>query len=306
MSDPSDIVLGSFIADSLSLGPHWIYDTGQIEEKLGRVSTYHPPLASYHPGKAAGDFTHYGDQALVLLRSIATRGGFDLTGFASDWREYWENPTICSYCDGATKFTLAHLQSGAAPDAAASSSNDMGGAARIAPLFLLRWEDDQALLAAARAVTGFTHGDASVIESAEFFTRVALAVQGGAEIPAALEAAMSGGSWSALPQEWLAAARASSASPVKDIEALDRHGLSCHVPDAFPGICHLLFRHPQDPATALIENASAGGDSAARGMLLGMVYGAKFPVSAWPPEWTRDLNALSEIDRLMEMASPES
>lgn len=302
MNSPYDIVLGSFIADSLALGPHWIYDPRQIAEKLGRVTTCHPPLASYHPGKKAGDFTHYGDQALVLLRSIATSGGsFELSRFASLWREYWENPATLSYRDGATKSTLAALQSGAAPAAAASSSNDMGGTARIAPLFLLRWENDEVLLAAARAVTGFTHGDASVIESAEFFTRAALAVQRGTEIPAALEEAMNAGSWIALRKEWLAAGRASSASPAKDTEALDRHGLSCHVPDAFPGICHLLLRYPQDPATALIENASAGGDSAARGMMLGLVYGAKFPVSGWPSEWTRDLNARPEIERLMEM-----
>lgn len=306
MHSPSDIVFGSFIADALALGPHWIYDSSQISDKLGRVTTYSPPLASYHPGKRGGDFTHYGDQALILLRSIATGGGFDLSRFASDWRGYWENPDTLSYRDGATRSTLAALQAGAAPEAAASSSNDMGGTARIAPLFLLRWENDGALLAAARAVTAFTHGDAAVIESAEFFTRVALAVQRGAEIPAALEQAIDAGAWSALPKEWLAAGRASSASPMKDTEALDHHGLSCHVPDAFPGICHLLLRYPQDPATALIENASAGGDSAARGMMLGLVYGAKFPVSTWPPEWTRDLNARQEIERMMEMLPPES
>lgn len=306
MSKLSDIVLGSFIADSLSLGPHWVYDSGQIARKLGRVTTYHPPLSSYHPGKGAGDLTHYGDQALVLLRAIATGGGFSLSRFASHWREYWENPATSSYRDGATKSTLAQLQAGAAPDAAASSSSDMGGSARIGPLFLLRWENDDALLAAARAVTKFTHDNASVIESAEFFARVTLALQRGAEIPAALEAAMANGSWSALPKEWLATARTSSASSVKDVEVLDRHGLSCHVSDAFPGICHLLFRHAQDPTTALIENASAGGDSAARGMILGMVYGAKFPVSGWPAEWTEDLNARAEIVRLMEMVAPES
>jgi ADP-ribosylglycohydrolase len=300
MSAPSDIVFGSFIADALSLGPHWVYDSRQIEEKLGRVTAYHPPLTSYHPGKVAGDLTHYGDQALVLLRSITNRGGFELDSFAREWRGFWEEPENGSYRDGATKSTLAHLQGGAAADAAASSSNDMGGTARIAPLFLLPWESDEALFAAARKVTGFTHGDPSVIESAEFFTRVTLAVQRGAEIPAALEDAMAADCGSALPREWLAAGQASSAGPLNDTEALDHHGLSCHVPDAFPGICHLLLRHPRDPAAALIENASAGGDCAARGMILGMVYAAKFPVSTWPAEWSRDLNARPEITRLLE------
>ena len=299
MSQPSDIVFGSFIADALALGPHWVYDCGQIAEKLGRVTRYHPPLAKYHPGKRAGDLTHYGDQALLLLRSIAGGGGFELSRFAITWREYWENPATISYRDGATKATLAHLQAGAAAGAAASASSDMGGATRIAPLFLLPWENDAALLNAARVVTAFTHGAAAVIESAGFFTRVALAVQRGSEIPAALEETAAASAWDALPDAWLNAARKSSGSAATDAAALAQHGLSCEVAAAFPGICHLLLRYPRDPATALIENASSGGDNAARGMILGLIYGAKFPVSSWPPEWSEALQARQEIEHLI-------
>lgn len=306
MSKPPDIVLGSFIADALALGPHWVYDRGQIVSQLGRVTRYHPPLAKYHPGKRAGDLTHYGDQALLLLRSIADGGGFELARFAAVWRGYWEDPATLSYRDGATKATLANLQAGVAPASAASASSDMGGATRIAPLFLLRWENDAALLDAARAVTAFTHGAAAVIQSAGFFARVALAAQRGVEIPAALEEAAAAGGWDALPDVWLAAARESSGSAATDAAALEKHGLSCDVADAFPGICHLLLRYPQDPATALIENASAGGDSAARGMILGLVYGARFPVSTWPPEWRDALQAGPEINRLIQGLAPHS
>ncbi|MES2922874.1 MAG: ADP-ribosylglycohydrolase family protein [Verrucomicrobiota bacterium] len=296
MANSPDILLGSLIGDALALGPHWIYNQREIREKLGRVTTYQPPLAIYHAGKSAGDFTHYGDQALVLLRSIVNAGGFDLARFESDWQAFWEDPATISYRDGATKDTLAHLRSRSSP---ASTSDDIAGAARIAPLFLLDWKDDDALLAAVRSQTAFTHGDPAVIEAAEFFTSATLAVQRGKSIKPALRQTLESGIWQTLPDEWLENALESAISNETDAAALHRHGLSCRTYDAFPSICHLLLRHPEDPATALIENANSGGDSAARGMILGLVYGAAFPVSTWPAEWLTGLGARHEIESLI-------
>lgn len=300
MAQSSDIVLGSLIGDALALGPHWVYDQQEIRRKLGRISNYQSPISSYHPGKAAGENTHYGDQTLVLLGSIARTSRFNLAGFAADWRKFWEDPSTVSYRDGATKATLSHLHSGSSP---ASTSSDIAGAGRIGPLFPLKWDSEEELLLAAKSQTAFTHGDPAVIESALFFARVVLAVQAGKPIPDAISETMTTGDWRAIPEGWLESAKKSAASDSTDAEALDDHGLSCHVGDAFPGICHLLVRYPNDPATALIENACAGGDSAARGMILGLVYGAAFPVSGWPAEWLTDLSARAEAEELIRQLS---
>jgi ADP-ribosylglycohydrolase len=64
-------------------------------------------------------------------------------------------------------------------------------------------------------------------------------------------------------------------------------------------VCHLLFRHPEDAVAGLIANASAGGDSAARGTILGMIYGARFGVSELPVEWMSELKARQEITALL-------
>ncbi len=173
----ASILLVSLIGDALALGPHWIYDQAEILSKLGRVTSYHAPLTTYHPGKSAGDFTHYGDQTLVLLRSVAEAGGFDAEQFAARWRAFWEDPANVSYRDGATRQTLEHLQAGVPPERAGSDSHDIGGAARMGPLFLLAWENDDALIAAVRRETAITHPSTEVVESAEFFCRVVLAVR---------------------------------------------------------------------------------------------------------------------------------
>ncbi len=295
-----NILLASFIGDALALGPHWIYDQEEIRVKLGRVTSYHAPLAKYHTGKSAGDFTHYGDQTLVLLQSVAEAGGFAPGQFAARWRAFWETPANTSYRDGATRQTLERLQAGLPPECAGSDSHDLGGAARLGPLFLLRWENAEALLDAARRETAFTHPVAEVVESAEFFGRVVLAVRSGTGIADGLVSVMAAKTWPALSSHWLAAARESAGSEATDAAALKAHGLDCHTNHAFPGICHLLLRYPDDPATALIENATAGGDSAARGLILGLVYGAKFSVATLPPEWLSGLNARDEIIRLSQ------
>ena len=296
----SDIVFTSLIADALALGPHWIYHQRELKQRFGHIMNYMVPATAYHTGKNAGDQTHYGDQTLLLLHSIAELGRFDLQHYAAKWREFWDNPQTISYRDSATKATLAHLHSGVPLESAASSSAELGGTVRTAPLFLLDWEDDEALFSAARSLTAFTHSDPAVIEAAEFFTRVTLAAQRGAGISDALEKTAALLHWEAIPTEWFAAARLSSASSATDGEALEEHGLTCHIPDAFTGVCHLLLRHPETPATALIENINAGGDSAARGMVLGMVYGAASPVSALPAAWMSDLNSRDEIKRLID------
>jgi ADP-ribosylglycohydrolase len=299
MKPTPQILITSLAGDALCLGPHWIYDQREIEQKLGRITGYAAPLTSYHPGKQAGDFTHYGDQTLILLRSLAEHGRFDLTSLAAEWRAFWEDPTTHSYRDGATKATLENLRKGALPAEAASDSHDIAGAARIAPLFLLKWESDEALLQAARAQTSFTHRDPQVIETAEFFARVTLSVQSGTEISTALRETAALTHWQAIPDGWFAAAVASMTSREPDAVAAYALGLSCHVADAFPVICHLLLRHPEDPVKALTTNAEAGGDSAARALLMGMVYGALPNATPLPGEWITGLRARAEIQHLI-------
>lgn len=294
-SSNANILLASLIGDALSLGPHWIYDQEVILSKLGRVVSYHAPISNYHPGKGAGDFTHYGDQVLVLLRSIAEQRNFDLQRFAARWRTFWEDPQNGSYRDGATRQTLEHLQAGMSPDRAGSDSHDLAGAGRMGPLFLLKWESEEALVEAVRCETALTHPADEVVASAEFFCRVVLAVRAGAEIPVALESVIASKTWPTLLENGLAAAQKSAASDATDSAALKTHGLSCHTDGAFPGVCHLLLRYPEDPTAALIANATAGGDNAARGTVLGLVYGAKFPITALPTEWLSGLRARSEI-----------
>ena len=293
------MVLASFAADSLSLGVHWIYNTNVIDKKFGRVEHFlKPERPTYHPTKDKGEFTHYGDQTMVLLESVAECSGFKLTDFAARWQKLFENYN--GYVDGATKGTLANISSGKAVSNAGSSSDDLAGAGRIAPLIYVYHNDRKVLIASAKAQTAFTHNNPQVIESAVFFSTTTLKIlEGAAPKEAILEVQKE--KW-VQPSlfEWIEKGLGSIAQESR--QAILNFGQMCEIPAAFPSVIHLIVKYENDLKTALVENAMAGGDSAGRGLLVGMALGAHLGMDAIPGHWLREMKAYQQIvDRLKKI-----
>lgn len=289
-------VLASFLGDAHALTAHWIYDTAKIGTLLGPTHGLENPkaeAAGYHPGRAAGDFTHYGDQAMVLLRSIAAKGAYSPDDFASRWRALWEGYT--GYVDKATRETLANIKGGAAPWNAASHSTEMAGASRFAPLLLApELREEEALARAARRQTALTHGDPIVADAAEFFARLTHRILAGGKLRETL-AAVANHHYPHLPAAaWLAEAEDTlGLSPTAAITDL---GQACSIADAFPATLYLLLKFSGDLPGALTANTMAGGDSAARGLLAGAVLGAANGMGSIPPFWLEKLKAREEIE----------
>jgi ADP-ribosylglycohydrolase len=74
----------------------------------------------------------------------------------------------------------------------------------------------------------------------------------------------------------------------------------CEVEAAFPSVIHLIAKYENNLKEALVENVMAGGDSAGRGLLVGMVLGAHLGMDAIPQEWLTDLKAYSEVMELLD------
>lgn len=299
MTPSKSPLLAALIGDALALGPHWIYDPSEIRAKLGRVDSYQDPINSYHPGKQAGDFTHYGDQVMVLAESIAAAGEFDPTDFSERWKHFWESSDNVSYRDGATRMTLSSLNSGASYLTAGSPSHDISAAGRMGALLSIPFVSEETQLSAIRSVVSLTHRAPEVSQAAEFFARTALALRAGSDMHLALTDAWKDFDHPDLDFTSWTASHQSANSDQSDAAALLKFGLDCSTSSAFPGICHLLRRHPRDPVTAMIENVNAGGDSAARGMVLGSVYGAFLPIDALPSKWRTELRASQTIEALL-------
>lgn len=298
MQDKAEaMVLASFAADSLALGAHWIYDTGEIDLKFGRVEGLLKPLEnSYHATKDLGEFTHYGDQTLVLLESIAASSGFDIDDFARRWKKLFA--TYNGYVDKATKETLANFASGKNPQESGSSSSDLAGAARIAPLVYRYRNDLGELLSSAKTQTAMTHDNPLVIDASDFFARVTWKVlEGETPISAIREVKEEHFSQSLLGQ-WTAEGLESTRSDTRS--AILKFGQFCYVERAFPSVVHLIGKYEGNLREALVENVMAGGDSAARGLVVGMILGAHLGFEAIPSEWLSGLKRYQHIVDLLE------
>ena len=289
-------VLVSLAADALSLGAHWFYDTAEIDRRFGRVEELlAPPPDSFHAGKERGQFTHYGDQTLVLLESVAACKGFDLADFARRWQALFTTG-YRGYVDKATSATLENLQRGLGPEQCGSTSADLGGAARIAPLVWWYRQDRDQLLEAVRVQTAMTHNNLAVLAGAAFIARTAWSVLAGAAPQAALEAALEEGVADIDLDIRLRSALESAGKDTRTV--IGRFGQMCGIASALPGAVHLICSYADDPRTALIENVQAGGDSAARGLVAGLVLGARHGVDAVPGGW---LTGMQRYDRLFEL-----
>ncbi|MDY6791323.1 MAG: ADP-ribosylglycohydrolase family protein [Thermodesulfobacteriota bacterium] len=292
------MVMASFVADSLALGAHWVYNTHVIERKFGRVEHLEKPLGkSYHGIKNEGDFTHYGDQTLVLLESIAECSGFDLARFSHSWKSLFKS--YDGYFDKATKETLENFAAGSGPDSSGSDSTDLAGAARIAPIVYTYTEDLDTMITASRSQTLMSHRNPLVVESAEFFARVIWDVLRGSTPTEALERVRREDLKEDTLAKWVDEGLKSTG--VDTVSAIDSFGQACEIDMALPSTIHLIAKYENDLNASLIENVMAGGDSASRGMLAGMILGAHLGYDAISATWIGELNKADKIIRLLDM-----
>jgi len=291
------MVLASFAADSLALAPHWIYSINKIARDFGRIENFlDPDPDSYHHTKKKGDFTHYGDQSFMLLESLAARGSFDPEDFTQRWQKLFTG--YDGYYDQATKGTLENLSVGKTPMEAGSSSNDLSGAARIAPLIYCLREDEEKLVSAARTQTDMSHRDTYTVDASGFLARVTYRVLHGMKPVSAVEEVTRTYFKGSRIELWVGKGIESCTS--ESLQTIKTFGQDCYTPDAFPGVIHLICRYENDLKEALIENVMAGGDSAARGMAVGMVLGAHLGMGAIPEEWIKGLKKRQAIEKLLK------
>jgi ADP-ribosylglycohydrolase len=277
----SGLLFGSYSADALSLGVHWIYDTNELAQKHGRLNEYKAPGAdSYHPHKQAGDQGHVGDQSLCLLKFLVREKKWCPSGFMDDWLGMW--PKYDDYIDGATKSTLANVQNRSDKTQGGSDSVEIAGPARIAPLIsYLAHSTEEEVVRASVEQTMLTHRSPEAEESAAFLAKAGYRLIHGANLLDTLNE---------TAPVW-ALKKANSVLSENTVDAIGKLGPACSISSALPSVLYLALKYGDNTETAFIENAMAGGDNCARGLALGMLLGAANGLPSIPERWVNELNA---------------
>ena len=176
--------------------------------------------------------------------------------------------------------------------------DDFAGAARIAPLVYSYRNDLTELVDSATAQAMVTRNNQEVIDSADFFGRVTFQVLNGEKPLNAIKQTLAAQFNREPYSKWVADGIKSAEKDTR--QAMLDLGQMCEIQAAFPCVIHLIAKYEDNLKEGLVENVMAGGDSAGRGLTVGMVLGAHLGMDAIPPKWLSDLKAYPEIVDLMD------
>ena len=270
-----DLVLSTLVADSYSLGAHWVYDEKQLLEPSIDWNSLNAPLAIWHKGKGAGEFTHYGDQTYWLYEFLEDKDKFDENEFLSFWANKMQ--TYQGYIDGATRNTLQNIQDGVTPSG--SESSDLSVVGRIVPLLKVS-NSKESFLENVEKFTKLTHNSTKSVNAAKFFAKLLWAALENKDLEESIDLIKD--DFDSNVQTIVE--RAVSSSKDDTFETIRTFGPACDVDEGFGGIIHLLLKY-DNIKDMLICNAKAGGDSSARGMIAAAIFMANKPISQIPQNW---------------------
>jgi ADP-ribosylglycohydrolase len=295
------------LGDALCLGSHWIYSLQEIAEKFpgGIVGFEAPPEGHYHAGKKPGDFTHYGDAALLMLQSLAETGRFSPQDFGSRFVSLFSSPQYHGYRDHATKETLAnyrpfaeqlpenpyHFQGGADDDQPATAT-------RLAPVVVAHLKDDN-LLRVVQSATQVCQNNSRAVAYMKCHALLLKSLLTGASLEAGVRsAAQAVVDEPEYGREIAQACEAALGKTYQEVtDATLELGQSCPLKSSFPAALQAALKFQDQPRAALLAAANAGGDSAARCAMIGSWLGALHGVQGLPQEWRERIKAKEEIER---------
>ncbi len=270
-----ELVLVSLIADSYSLGSHWVYDQKQLKQQNIDWEKLNKPLAIWHKGKTAGEFTHYGDQTYWLYEFLKDKESFDEDEFFFYWVKKMD--AYNGYIDSATRNTLKNLHEGEKPYG--SNSSDLSIVGRFAPLLKVSKTKDE-FLENAQKLTKLTHNSQSAKDATKFFVELFLKSLGGEELKNSIEELKEQSNRTI--QDYVEMAIKSKDEDTSEV--IKDFGPACDISEGFSGVLHLLLKY-DNLKQMLIENAKAGGETSARAMVASLIFMANRPLTQVPKDW---------------------
>lgn len=297
-------IWGQFAGDAAALGTHWIYNLSEMKKNFpdGVKGFETPRPGHYHEGKKSGDFTHYGEAALLMLESVSALGHFDEKDYGKKFIEKFGSKSYTGYLDNSTRLTISnynhfihHHPVREFDYLQGVDDNQMATASRLAPVVVAHL-DDPGLLKVVERATRFSQNNETAVNFMRSHARILHDLLKGAELESVFQTEISRSTEKI--QSFLKDAL--SLLPQTVTEATLKLGQSCPLDCSFPSSFHSALKHKNSFPDAILATISAGGDNAGRASMVGAWLGAYLGVQAIPKEWTARINAKDRIDQYTE------
>ena len=283
MNPVTAAVLGALVADSATLGLHWLYDPVRITEIEARKGlVFLPPDATdyagakgyfAHGGRVAGESSGYGEVCLLMLQHLAKHGEFKRTEYQIEYRVHFgPGGVFVGYVDSPTRLTLRTLlplEPTAFPAASGANDDQFAALAALPALVAAHSGSLEALLERVEEVVRITNNNTLAVTAAQCSAVALFEVLHGTPIAQALASALpfAGNTLRPLLEQALAV-------PTLDSVAVAaRFGMACHVAEGLPVVFHIA-QHARDYRSAIENNIRAAGDNCGRSIMLGALVAA--------------------------------
>ena len=322
-------IMGVLIGDALGVGCHWYDDIENLRKDFGWITDYVSPKADgglsssafagkhrYEAGVRAGDVSQTGEWIIMLLESIAGRGGYDQDDYTTRLDEFFKtinsNRLSGRYTDCAIRDTyINRVEKGLSwDDPNIGSICDTSDAAqRVVILVALLSDPFQVATETYRNIM-LTYKNPLVVSEAIVYALTVWAFIN--EVPLAdLRKTMSAfarneevGKYVTTFDQfhqpgigavaWNPAISIEPAYMVSAFEAAD-----CQQNHLLWSAYYLIHRFPDDFEAAILNAINGGGSNMQRAALVGGMSGAMNGLSGIPK---RFITGLKDNERLLEMA----
>lgn len=296
---------GALIGDAYCLGTHWIYNLEDIKAFYPELSGFEAPRPGhYHAGKQPGDFTHYGEAALLLLESVADRDGLEVADFGSRFLAHFGGAGYKGYLDSATRGMLENARLDATGQAPAgfdfqqgADDDQLATATSLAPV-VARYHDQPGLDERIAELTRVRQNHPRSIAYAQTLAQILRTLLKGTDLHSAVHQVQE---QAAKHPEFGGelALRFTAVFERKHLDtalATEQLGQSCPLKNSFPSALLAVIQTPDDFAGTLHRITAAGGDNAGRAAIAGALLGAHLGVDAIPEAFRRQLTAANRIE----------
>lgn len=311
---------GARIGDALAMPAHWYYNTERLEKDYGFVDRYlapqnpHPDSilwrSHYQAPNEKGEILHdqapyWGKRGIhyhqflqpgentvnlqlneLLQVSLEECGDYDEEDFLGRYIDFMTTPGRHrdTYLEEYHRNFFMNYARGEKLSRCATEEKHIGGLCCLFPILDFFHNDFAQAREAGKRRLKSTHPGLKMEAAADLIFAVLEGLQAGRSLPQSVEQVVSRQAHPCLGIPW------KRLLDLPTREALTRGiGTVCYVDYAVPAVLYLAWKHGDDPETALVENAMAGGDNCYRGAVLGGLLWAAHGAGSFPEPWLKDL-----------------